>query len=105
MSILMSYRPSLRLLFYNPKLALPAQYQTNKLQPPPQLCLQHNSLINKKKGSAIVCSCDPGLPSNRSCPDVAREVERYTSEEEDGRGGGDGGDGGEGREGSHPHSL
>lgn len=40
-----------------------------------------------------MCSCDPGLPSNRSCPDVAREVERYTSEEEDGRGGGDEGDG------------
>lgn len=47
-----------------------------------------------------MCSCDPGLPSNRSCPDVACEVERYTSEKGDGRGGGDGGDGeggGEGR--------
>ena len=37
--------------------------------------LPHNSLINKKKGSAIVCSCDPGLPSNRSCPDVMHKVE------------------------------
>lgn len=44
-----------------------------------------------------MCSCDPGLPSNRSCPDVMHKVERYTSKEGDGRDGEDGG--GDGTEG------
>lgn len=63
-SILMSCRPSR--LFTIPNLRCRPNIKLINYSPR----LPHNSLINKKKASAVVCSCDPGLPSNRSCPDV-----------------------------------